>query len=909
MKSRRSFLIGAATSSLVAPVIAKASVGRFDGTPRVLTTLKIVNDSRSTIPAGAVTQLIGCPFKKGDVPSGSWPQFQLADGTSVPATILNTLATTWSDQSLKFVPVMLQIPIEVDAHVKVNVQVLSNGALPQGSARSLADFTAGGSPQVQVDGLDNLKGTWVMDLGKGIADGKKVVTYGNGPAGGVWKVRAQATQGSKRHHQLVCDFYVAAVSNLDGSLKGLRVLGKVKLPYYDSKDTMNWVSFSRFQLCADSSGRVIHDCFGKEFGTARAYQFSWAGGSAFNISHPYSTANAGDYGYCTRLSSTGRLPGGLSTNTSYFTGNPTATTIGFGTNSSVPSWYLVSATDAGSGIHTGTPYPYLAYFGALFTANRKGMWDFIQGAGSDVADTPLRCEIDKKYWVSTRLIPPYNVTVKPDSNPHARYWPNGAALAVRFIGQTGERPDIGVLPGWYVRHFLTQAAADEHVVRVSSLAGGQFSTGLEHSKYLAYPCVNNGPKGDGTGYRGMPAPNPGFCWHPSQRTQGFPYGDTTNPNVLVAAFSEQVSNHMPQFNYYPYLVTGEPWHLDMLLEHANNAVYLRYTEQGVADINVTAYELGGGERVLNVGSHPWTYGDTVGSHETRADAWASALLTAAAGICPDLHPDCKSYKAYFNDMNASTWRAALNIYKALPPYAAKYGLWHTPPDAGWEFMDHWQIAYLGASVALATSATEDKNAFMALSVLVRWFDHVVATFGGWHAGSYQTLVKSTDQAGAPIVTSDDGVAFYGPTLNWNAGGRFTVGLFSNYTPSNGDKFIFATTTPAGFQKFTSYYAVNMNGTQFDLSAQRGGSPLQPVDTYAGSDSFYFVAAQPPSTGSITPNGYPTAYESEVLGMLNYAIATGVAVKSATVSDLAYREEQAGQNPASDPKWAMTRKFM
>ncbi len=445
MKTRRHFLGSVASTAALAPLTAKATV-RFGGSPRVITTLKIVNTSRNSIPEGAVTQLIGCPFKKGDIPAGQWPQFQLADGTQVPATILTALATTWSDRSLKFVPVMLQIPVAIDSHVKVNIKVLSDGALSQVSPRSLADFKNGISPQVQVDGLDNLTGTWVMDLKDAIAHGKKV-TYGNGPAGGVWKVRARAWQDGKYHHHLVCDFYVAALANMDGSLKGLRILGKVKLPYYDTKHKMKWMSFSRFQLCATREGALIRDCFGRNFGPRRAYEFSWVSGSTFAANHGYSTANGGDYGYCTRLSSTGRLPSGLSANTSYFTGSPGESTIGFGTNSSVPSWYQVSATDGGSGRHTATPYPYLAYFGALFTAGHTGMWDFIRGAGSDETDAPLRCQIDRKYWVSTRLLPPYDITVEPQGNDQARYWPNCSGPVTRYLQLTGERPDIGIFPG------------------------------------------------------------------------------------------------------------------------------------------------------------------------------------------------------------------------------------------------------------------------------------------------------------------------------------------------------------------------------------------------------------------------------------------------------------------------------
>ncbi len=910
MTTRRNFLMTAATSALIVP----SSVGALPGARRrrsatVLSTLKFENHGRNGIEGGSVTQIVGCPFRKGDVPAGSWPQFQLVDGTPVPCTLLSALATSWSDGSLKFVPAMLQMPVAIGVHKSVTVNVLSGGWLPVPSARSLADFSNGVAPQVQVDGLDNLAGTWIMDLTEGIASETKIAQYGNGAAGAVWKVRAKARQGHRHHKNLVCDFYVASLANPDGSLKGLRILGKVKLPYYDTVAKMNWMSFTRFQLCGDASGALIRDCFGKNFGNARAYNFSWASGSMFNANHGYASM---DYAYCTRLTTSGGLPAGLATGTSYFTGRPTSTTIGFSANAADPSNNVISASDNGSGTHTATPYPYLAYFGSLFTAGPSGTWDFVQGAGTDASDTALSCKVDQKYWRSTGLIPSYDLAIKPTSNKPFYFWPNCSGPVTRYQETTGEREDLGIFPSWYARHFLTQAPVDTQAVRVVSLIGGQFSIGLESARTLTVPCVNNGHKADGGKYRGMPAPNYQFRWRPGgSQSQGFPNGDTTDPHVQIAGFNQQITNHMPQFNYYPYLVTGEPWHLDMLLEHANSAIYQRYTPLGQADISSSEYTLGSGERSLQVAKTAPTYGDAIGSGEQRSNAWASALVAAAAGICPDVNPDCVSYKDYFGDLNSNTWTAAFNIYRALPSYAKSNGLWHVP-DGDWPYIDHWQMAYLGAALSLAVGVTENKHAVMALNGLVKWFDHVVGTFGGWYVGAYMTVVKKGGSSNSPIVGEDNGIAFYGPNIQWQAGNRFYVTAFSNYTPANGDKIVFADSvsgigqvTPAGFSKYTPYYMVNLSGSQFDLATTLGGSPIPVTDSYNGTTGFFFVSARPPATGSISGIGTPTSYNTEVAGMLNYAVAVGASVQPATIADLAARNRAAGLQFTSDPKWAMT----
>jgi hypothetical protein len=926
--SRRNILASSAAVAAIATGTgcAEALIQRRPGS-HGLTTITLVNTGAGTLNAGSVTQLIGCPFKKGDIVKGTWPQFQLRDGTSVPCTILEKLATTWSDGSLKFVPVMLSVPKRVSGNGTLEVDVLSGGGMPLPSPRKLSDFhQADIHPRVEVDGMDHLAGTWVMALRHAIKSRTKIVPYGNGAAGAVWKVRANARRNGADHGQLVCDFYIASLANPDGSLKGLRILGKVKLPYYDSNATMNWMSFSRFQLCLDRQGTLIRDCFGSDatgwnFGPKRSYTFTWASGSTFNADAGYSQANNGDYAYCTRLTTTGTLPAGLSPKTSYFIAPLSSTQVGFGQNSSYPFNSLVAATDSGSGTHTATPYPYLTYFGALFTAGPTGMWDFVQGAGTDSSDTALRFQIDKSYWVSTGLIPSYDINLEADSNAATSYWPNSSEPVMRGLNTTGDRDDIGPLPAWYVRHFLTQAAVDEQVVRVVSLVGGHgFATGVENSATLSLPAVNNGPDGKGTSYKGMATPNPIFWWEPGLDVRAVGFNDTTDQLVQLAGFSQQDTAHMCQFNYYPYLFTGEPWHLDMLLEHANNGVIGRLPGEGVASISKAYYALSaqniyGGYRNVSVGANPARYGVTIGcaTGQERTDAWASMLLAAAASIGPDRNPDCVSYKKYFNDMNQATWNAAADIINALPPVAAKWGLWDIQfcnGGPGSATLETWEMGYLGAVVAFAATATENAHAFKALQATAKFFSAVFTAFGGWHMGTYLTNAKMGDQYGSSLVTDENHITFFGPTVNWTAGGTFTFNPFSNYMARNGDTYMFIDTgiVPAGFKNFKPYYMVELDGTAFGLSATNGGDPIQLTDSYNSNNQMFIIASHPPKTGSMAAIGGPGAYNSILLGILNYADAAGATVLPELTNDLGYRNRHAGTNYAPDPRWKMTTTF-
>jgi hypothetical protein len=168
--------------------------------------------------------------------------------------------------------------------------------------------------------------------------------------------------------------------------------------------------------------------------------------------------------------------------------------------------------------------------------------------------------------------------------------------------------------------------------------------------------------------------------------------------------------------------------------------------------------------------------------------------------------------------------------------------------------------------------------------------------------------------GAPLINSSAAVAFYGPNLNWQAGGQFVVNSLTNYVPSDGDKVVFTDddgggqVVPAGFTKYTPYYIVNLTGSQFDLAKTRHGLPVPVVDTYAGAAYFYIVASNPPATGSISEIGSPASYSAHLLGMLNYAIAVGVQVSNGTMKDLNYRIQQAGTDYSTCPKWAIEDRF-
>ncbi len=96
-------------------------------------------------------------------------------------------------------------------------------------------------------------GSW--SLRKEISKETKITQYGNGAAGAVLAGSRECVSGTQAAQASSLRFLYRLAGESDGSLKGLRILGKLKLPYYDTKSAMNWMSFRRFQLYRDGVAR------------------------------------------------------------------------------------------------------------------------------------------------------------------------------------------------------------------------------------------------------------------------------------------------------------------------------------------------------------------------------------------------------------------------------------------------------------------------------------------------------------------------------------------------------------------------------------------------------------------------------------------------------------------------------
>lgn len=860
----------------------------------LITTLSFENTSAGSVASNFIAPMFGHPFKKGDMPAGSFPRFELSDGTVCAHTMYGT--STWDDGSLKLAGFLLRVPSSVSALSTMTVNLTNNGTTAHGTSnRSLSECSSAGTDiNVEVVGLDHLSGTWVSKLNQGIADGA-VEILGNGPAGLIAKVTQEFMQSNSNHGQLETWFYVVLLQDASGNLAGIRYLGRVVQPYYNvDTPTKSWRSFSSFIL--KNGTNIVRNCWAAREGVATPIKYPTTLTSIpVNVDgQPYRSrwfevSNLGmENQTLVRLSGT-TLPTGMSASTSYFVdGTIHPNHVGLYNECGLDSSDLTTPSGSASNDLTITAYPYLTHFGSLYTAGNSARYDYVQAGGSIAVDAPVRVRHNSEYWQSTGLVGPYGAS-SVDPQAEYGYELNSMTPITRYVGRTGEREDLGVLPGWSVKHLISQRAIDEKVVRATGLKHAHAAIAVYDSVTKSIRPLNN------QNYAGMPTTSTDMRWSGnSLHTSGFTHPSNRNTKTGLSGLG---FDHMPTLSSYPYLLTGEPQFLDTLTEMANLTVMTGYTPASTltakngecernAIINGTAY-----------------YGVVAFNAQARVGAWALREIGYAAALTPDNH----KYKQYFVDLNANNY-AAMRAYNdnVATPFWRSSGLLAYPSVA---VTSPWMTNYMGQAIAQASRMTQSANALYMLNHLVKWNNSVFTNHGGWCLGSFHMIVMNATEGG-DYVTSMDQVG-YGPIggVSWSSvTNRITIPATQGYTAQNGDAILWArnsngsgfgdTAAPQGFTACTSYYLINKSGNTYEVSATPGGAPLTFPESW--SSTTYIRPQATPSTGDIDGNASPGGYISNARGMLKLAKMAGATVNQAMLDDLDGR--LSSTNYADDPRY-------
>jgi hypothetical protein len=891
-------LTGQALSAFPAGFIA---IGAGGGSGS-LATLTLVNNSSSVSqPIGTVTPTFGWPFLKGDIPSGTFPQF-VETGQTTPDDCSTGEQTYWSDGSLKFASFMCVTKTAIAASGTLAVAVKSGGAIPCGATgtgsacthtRTLTELynynlsvtiphLAGISNSLAAD-----EGSWLDDSGGGTPDANnyKQVVWMDGPAGKAWRIgtKVAPTQRGTWEGHLAYDHYAILTTDNTGTVGGLRWMGALRQPFYNGANAATANSFaigppSAVAVGPGGSGTTT-------FNTPFPFSSNtWSVDGSFNATT--TTANnyyfgAGSNGNVVPVKFTGSLP---TTSPQIDTSHVYFVEAGGTTSISFFRWYPASVTQislqSSGGPYNIVPTGYgLMPFTRTMFATADGKYLYWQGTGSQAADTTLRVQIDQNYWVKSKVIPPFMLSIASSvpaitSLTTIYDWnPFSVGDLLTFQENTGDHRDLGPLPYDAAIDFFHPDANSEKLIREIGLSAANTPYDFKDATTDTLPNITSAAS-----YTGLPAHTQTVNWG-GQGGGGFTLPANYGPNT----FSQADPSHKPQYSYWAYLRTGEMQYLDLL------------EEQGFSDSLGTPTTA----RNLNI---PGTATPAIGqvsatNGQARGAAWGSRDLYIAAGICPydptnsgylplDGSQSCK----YLRDIAtndtaflAASMNPANNYFGAATTYATgAASRWSSGgPNITGCSSDAWSSEYDLSSYQgffqqlawnFAAALLEDANAKTMLTIGSNRFAYVASHYGAWHGYAITAAMGTFDCGSAGqwsfSLYSDDahyGVkdenAFQGNTT-WTSGNPiFNQCFFTNgYLPADGDTWLLTVSGEiGGFNQGTPYYhdaTINLGGGcySFKMGTAAGCVASSSCITPSNSGSFvegfvYFTSVNPPASST------------------------------------------------------------
>jgi hypothetical protein len=551
----------------------------------------------------------------------------------------------------------------------------------------------------------------------------------------------------------------------------------------------------------------------------------------------YYTGTPGDHNVVPVYVTGGNLPAPLSPGQIYFAvvnSDPHAVTFDWNPSGSGES--AITLTGPGSG--TIVPVPIVMPFQRLPFATADGMMSFFKGTGSISAETRLRATIDQAYWVSTGLIPPYDLAqrTKISDTTYAYNW---TPVSIGDLAQAqsggGDHPELGPIPNDGAIEFFKQSKAALKLTRIIG-----FAQGLQPFDFRDF--ITDAPANlNNITYTGLPPPE-NLQWG-----YAAPAGFNPPPQAAQAAmgFDATSSEHRPGYSVWAYFRTGELQFLDRLVEAGNSGVLM----WPLGDRNPS-------------GSYPYPVAGVVTAwrDEYRSMGWANTWLQVAALLYPydPNNPTALSFDGtqegkYLNDLADANiafpvgqLAAGATIYGAQNAYIQSRGLW-TPFQAGTGYQrdgPEWQNAIILNGYCYAAARGNAKAKAWLSTMATRW-SYIINTFGGWHLYHYYERI-GTQEANAVYpnhvgrsMIGDDAhyvisISGAGPTITWAAGspGTFTLNSLpgNGWAPGNGDTFIpyslrggaSAGDFPPEMDNNTPYYVVNYRYPTFNLATSPGG---------------------------------------------------------------------------------------
>jgi hypothetical protein len=301
-------------------------------------------------------------------------------------------------------------------------------------------------------------------------------------------------------------------------------------------------------------------------------------------------------------------------------------------------------------------------------------------------------------------------TTAPPIGPAAVYTIMGLAGLTAYMPQTGERPDIGLITEPQAQYVCTAAQSALDTLRAQGEAGGTMPWHKRDERTGAPLDFRTYPKAS---------------WYPDSAV-GSPYFKPLSCPVTLD------SAHMPGLAYLPYLLTGDPYHLEDLQFQAN----------------------------WNWGWYNPDYRPSI--PQARQFAWNLRTLAQVAKVTPASVPawllpqahwtaQLTTWQQFFETNFVNGVRAERSIFRCCTPIDSSGDQGPTSPRATWVSMweDEFVAAVLGWVVSMGFTGWQTAFDWKIGSTIARTGGN-----SGWpraQATPYRSILRAT--ATSPFATT------------------------------------------------------------------------------------------------------------------------------------------------------------
>jgi len=818
---------------------------------------------------------IGMPFKRGDVPSGS--TLQLKGPNGVVAAQFDQRSYYPQDGSLMYCVCAFRDvtfnPSEVRTYTPY---VVANSSWNNAGSLSLSDLTSNHQFQVLFSNVGYVNTVWPGG-GKAVNAGTIIIGPNTSTSlKGVATIQSAPSGGTTGSGQPTWNTTVGSVTT-DGTVTWTNINASSNTNTYGSGGFTIDFNYLLTHTTSNVATRVtkIHS------GPVCETWMAW--GMASDNSSNTADAHLKGYVYVTMWKDAGG----------------SVVDYEFGCVVSQDWWSIANKyclTYNASLIDLKNSKTYLTYNNIVHPYNSQ--WFTGRNSGNDadgrrfwVNQTPtLGYQPSKSYWVSTDIVPPFNVTpsITFGTSPYTStmYTPCVNINTNAQIDQTGGSNGRGVFMDSDVRAFLSQAQADVTAARRSALGG------LGVPYHFRSNDTRTRPQDKGVSDTGSCPMSLNLAPQPSSSytftSQGMPapvdayYGSGTSPTYAdgyvaplggTGVWTPSINcSHASTYCYFIYLLEGERHFLECSMDLAENAVQQQVCQGIFGGVcKLPFYNWANYQTAFNIPSTAWHGVSSVFvPGNTRSAGWALTLLTIAAAITPsqDALGNVESTESYFNALlQQSTMYMATAVNSPYMPSSQLSAGWWIDSGNGsaQSIASPWMQDFIVMGSAFAYLAVGDMSAQTMVNFLAKHTIGLVNTAiyrtvpekilvlptssGVWTSGTNEFF---------PIADCPADLGLANVTVAGGSSANITVaagiGLLNPLAIAANDTIYWSSlaenlssaSVPAEVSIGTAYYVVSTTSSGsnqiIQISATRGGSPITFALPYSGCQLFWYGTA-------------------------------------------------------------------